>query len=89
MNTNREDSKKLIQVTPEELAHIGEGALAYIRQIDGRDAIRLLGNRTNVAPDAKLFCLYNANGSPVSISGTHEAAVGSAFEHELLPISVH
>ena len=33
--------------------------------------------------------LYNADGTPVSISGSKEAALGSAFEHELMAMSVH
>ncbi|NJM31539.1 MAG: DUF1150 family protein, partial [Rhizobiales bacterium] len=78
MNTNNEDIKKLATISPEELAHIGEGALAYIREIDGKDAIKMLGKRAAVPADAKLFCLFNANGSPISISGTHAAAIGSA-----------
>jgi hypothetical protein len=89
MNTNNEDIKKQIFVSPEELAHIGEGALAYIREIDSEDVAKMLGHRIVVPAGSKLFCLFNANGAPISISGTHAAAVGSALEHELLPISVH
>jgi hypothetical protein len=48
-----------------------------------------MGSDVKVEPKARLFALYHADGTPVSISGTHEAAVGSAFEHELLPMSVH
>jgi len=36
-----------------------------------------------------IFNLYNADGTPVSISGSKEAALGSAFEHELMAMSVH
>ena len=39
--------------------------------------------------ERRLFCLYSADGTPVSISGSREAALGSAFEHELMPMSVH
>jgi hypothetical protein len=53
------------------------------------EARRLLGGEAHVAPNAKLFCLYNATGTPISISGSREAALGSAFEHELMPMSVH
>jgi hypothetical protein len=87
MNTNND--KEAFEVSPEELAQIGNGALSYIREIEGRDVIRLVGPQARVKPDAKLFCLFNANGSPISISGTREAAVVSAGEHELVPISLH
>lgn len=86
---NTENAKKTLDVSQEDLARLGGGALAYIREIAGTEATRLLGNTPRVDPHAKLYCLYHADGSPVSISGTREAAVGSAFEHELMPMSVH
>ena len=86
---NAAETKKTLDISETDLARLGGGALAYIREIETREAIRLLGSQPTVAPDARLFCLYNADGSPVSISGSREAAIGSAFEHELLPMSVH
>jgi hypothetical protein len=86
---NTDDMKKTVELSPEDLAVLGEGALGYIREIEVQEAKRLLGGEARVAPNSKLFCLYNADGTPVSISGSREAAVGSAFEHELMPMSVH
>jgi hypothetical protein len=88
MNVNS-DNKPTLTISPEDLAQLGGGALGYIREIDGRAAIKMIGAGTAVPPDAKLFCLYGADGTPVSISGSIEAAIGSAYEHELLPMSVH
>ncbi len=87
MNTS--NNKEAFELSPEELAQLGNGALSYIREIEGRDVIRLVGAQARVAPDAKVFCLFNANGAPISISGTREAAADSAVEHELLAISLH
>ena len=81
--------KKTIELSPQDLAHLGEGDLGYIREIEQNEAQRLLGGEARVAPDSKLYCLYNADGTPVSISGSREAALGSAFEHELMAMSVH
>ena len=80
---------KEFQLSVEELAQLGNGVLSYIREVEGRDVIRMVGKQAKVPPDAKLFCLFNANGSPISISGTREAAVVSADEHELVTISLH
>jgi hypothetical protein len=85
MNTELKRS----DLSAQDLANLGEGTLAYIRQIGATDAVKLLGPRINVPKDARLYCLYAADGTPVSISGTHEAAVANAFEHELMPMSVH
>ena len=81
--------KKLQDISEQDLAHLGGGALAYIREIEAQEVTRLLGKKAAVAANAKMFCLYTADGSPISISGTREAAIGSAFEHELMPMSVH
>lgn len=86
---NTDDNRKNVELSPQDLATLGEGALGYIREIELREAQRLLGGQASVAPNSKLFCLYNADGTPVSISGSREAALGSAFEHELMAMSVH
>jgi hypothetical protein len=83
------DSKKTVELTAQDLALLGEGALGYIREIELQEARRLLGSQADVAPHARLYCLYGADGTPVSISGSKEAALGSAVEHELMPMSVH
>ena len=88
MKTN-ENTKKTVELTPQDLALLGEGDLGYIKEIEVQEARRLLGDQASVAPNSRLFCLYNADGTPVSISGSREAALGSAFEHELMPMSVH
>jgi hypothetical protein len=79
----------LATMTPAQFAALGGGALAYIKEIGGKDAVKLLGPAAAVPPEAKLFCLYNADGTPISISGSREAAVGSAFEHEMVAASLH
>ncbi len=81
--------KMLTVLTREQLARLGGGVLGYVREIGVKDAKALLGDGTSIPAKAKLFALYNADGTPVSISGTREAALGSAFEHELTPASVH
>jgi hypothetical protein len=88
MKTN-ESTKKTVELTPQDLALLGEGDLGYIREIEVQEAQRLLGDQANVVPNSRLYCLYNADGTPVSISGSREAALGSAFEHELMAMSVH
>jgi hypothetical protein len=88
MNTN-ETTKKIPELTPEDLAHLGGGALGYIREIELREAKKLLGGHAKVVGNARLFGLFHADGTPISISDSREGAVGSAAEHELMPMSVH
>ena len=82
--------EKLVpRISPQDLAHLGGGVLAYVREIEGDAARKLMGDRIALAPTARLFCLYNADGTPISISASHEAAISSAMEHELVAASVH
>ena len=83
------DNRKLVSVSPEELAQIGNGALSYIKEVEGRDVMQYLGPAAQVDPSDRLYCLFNANGAPISISGSREAAEVSANEHELIAASVH
>jgi hypothetical protein len=76
-------------ITSTELAHLGGGVLAYVRKIEAAAAAKLVGSQIQVPPNAELFCLYTASGSPISISANYEAALGSAMEHELIAASVH
>jgi len=76
-------------VSPEQLQAIGNGFLAYVKPIAVEDASKMVGGPVEAGPEGKLFALYNANGVPISISRSYEAAVGNAMEHELLPASLH
>lgn len=86
---NVDNTGKVLAISAEELAQIGNGALSYIKEVEGRDVIKMVGNSIQVAPDDKLYCLFNANGAPISVSGTREGAVSSAEEHELIPVTLH
>ncbi|MCB1378383.1 MAG: DUF1150 family protein [Alphaproteobacteria bacterium] len=84
-----QDTNKTLTLSEADLAQLGGGALAYIREIGGEEAMKLLGSEIVIAPRSRLFCLYHADGTPVSISDSREAALGSASEHELMAMSVH
>ena len=79
----------LSTLTPEQLASLGGGILGYVREIGSGDAKALLGGVVKLPNTLQLFCLYNADGTPISISASKEAAFGSALEHDLTPASVH
>lgn len=72
-----------------EFANLGGGAVGYIREIDSEQAGVLLGSASVLPQGARLFCLYNADGTPVSISGSREAALATAMSQDLHPMAVH
>lgn len=83
------EARKSPVISEIDFAKLGGGALGYVREIAIAEATRLLGEAPQMPPTGRMFALYHADGSPVSISPTREAAMGSAFEHELMPMSVH
>ncbi|MDP9137113.1 MAG: DUF1150 domain-containing protein [Pseudomonadota bacterium] len=85
MNT-AENRLKLSDV---EFARLGGGRMAYIREIGMDRASLLIGEGAMFPQGGKLFCLYGADGTPMAISATQEAAIANAFQHELLPMPVH
>ena len=83
------EQKHSIQISPEQLQAIGAGFLAYVKPIAPEDAARMLGQAVEAGPEGKLFALFQANGTPISISRSREAAIGDAMEHELVAASLH
>jgi len=86
MNTT---SDRKIEMSVDQLAQLGGGHMAYIREIDAEAASRALGQPVKLNRNQRLYCLYQADGTPIAISPTREAALASAMEHELLPMSIH
>ena len=83
------ETEKNFEIATEELAMLGNGALGYIREIEPDSAAKLLGPQINVPGDIRLYCLYGADGTPMSISASFEAAFAAARQHELTPVTVH
>lgn len=76
-------------MTPEALAHLGDGRLAYVKAIRSEDLPALFPQAPQVAPGMQLFALHAADGTPIMITDSREAAVANAWSHELEAVSVH
>ena len=76
-------------ISPEALAHLGDGQIAYVRAIRSEDVPTLFPQAPEIAPGLKLFALHAADGTPIMITDTREAAVANAWSNELQALSVH
>ena len=76
-------------ITQEALAHLGDGRLAYVKSINSEDVNKLFPQAPKIAPGIKLFVLHAANGTPIMLTDTREAAVANAWSQELETVSVH
>jgi hypothetical protein len=73
----------------ETFAGLGEGKLAYVREIRSEDLVELFPDAPPVVPGLKLWALSHANGRPILISDSREAAIANAVENDLTMVSVH
>lgn len=76
-------------VSPEALANLGEGLIAYVKPIKSEDVPGLFPQAPEIAPGLKLFALHAADGTPIMLTDSHESAVANAWSHELQAVSVH
>jgi len=80
---------KPIEITPEALAQLGDGEIAYLKTIRSEDAHTLFPQVPDIQPGLKLFALYAADGTPIMLTDSREAALANATQQELETVSVH
>lgn len=86
---NNDTTPRHPAISPEALAHLGDGRIAYVKAIRSEDLPALFPQAPQVAPGLQLFALHAADGTPIMITDSREAAVANAWSHELEAVSVH
>jgi hypothetical protein len=76
-------------ISPEALALLGGGKIAYVKSIRSEDVPILFPQAPQIAPGLKLFALHAADGTPIMLTDSREAAIANAWSHELETVSVH
>ena len=76
-------------VTQQQLADLGEGAIAYVREMDVDDLRGKFPGMPEMEPGTKLWALFGANGQPILLADGPEAALAGAFQNDLKPVSIH
>jgi hypothetical protein len=84
MNTER-----FRPISAEALAGLGGGKIAYIKAIRSEDVGALFPQAPQLAPGLKLFALHAADGTPIMVTDSREAALANAWDHQLETVSVH
>ena len=76
-------------ITQDALAHLGDGQLAYVKAIRSEDVAAMFPQAPQIAPGMMLFALHAADGTPIMLTDTREAALANAWSQELEAVSVH
>ena len=88
-NRTNEGNNTVSPVSPEALALIGGGRIAYVKAIRSEDVAKMFPQAPQIAPGMKLFSLHAADGTPIMLTDSREAAVANAWSQELEAVSVH
>lgn len=73
----------------DEFAHLGQGAIAYVKPIRSEEVPRLFPQAPAIQPGLDLFMLLGADGVPILLTDSKDAALANASEHQLQTVSVH
>ena len=86
-----EVTPRMPTISPEALAHLGDGRIAYVKTIRSEDVRALFPQveMPQIAPGQKLFALHAADGTPIMLTDSREAAIANAWSQELETVSVH
>lgn len=76
-------------LTQEQFAHLGDGAIAYVKEMRSEDVTRLFPQAPEIQPGLQLFALLSADGTPIVLTDTRDAAVANAWQNDLQTVSVH
>jgi len=72
-----------------ELANLGDGQVAYIKVLTSDQAREMFPTIEGLPNGIALFSLHGADGTPIALTDTIQAAVGHAMEDELAIAAVH
>jgi hypothetical protein len=76
-------------MTDQAFAVLGGGKIAYLKPIRSEDVHKLYPQAPELQPGMHLFALHAADGTPILVTDSREAAIANAMTHELETVSVH
>jgi hypothetical protein len=89
MTNNETNTYTTPKMSPEALALLGGGKIAYVKAVRSEDVPGLFPQVPQLEPGMRLFALHAADGTPMMLTDSREAAVASAWSQELETVSVH
>ncbi|TKT82642.1 DUF1150 family protein [Aquamicrobium sp. LC103] len=76
-------------LTQAEFAHLGEGSVAYVREMDSDDLRGKFPGIPEIAPATRLWAVFAADGRPILLTDERASAVAGALQNDLTPVSIH
>jgi hypothetical protein len=76
-------------LTPAEFAALGTGEVAYLKSMTSDELLRIFPQAPEIQSGLQLFALLSADGAPILVTDSREAATANAWEHDLRMVSLH
>jgi hypothetical protein len=76
-------------ISPQALALLGGGKIAYVKSVRSEDVQAMFPQAPQLQPGMQLFSLHAADGTPIMLTDSREAAIANAWSQELETVSVH
>ncbi|MHA1559517.1 MAG: DUF1150 family protein [Alphaproteobacteria bacterium] len=73
----------------ENFASLGGGEVAYVKPMTSEAFAMAFPNVADLAPGLSLWALLNADGTPIMVADSRDAAVQNAWENDLRTVSLH
>jgi hypothetical protein len=86
--TDRNGAAKA-QMSAEDFAVLGAGSLAYVKAARSEDIAFICPDAPMLAPGQDVYVLCAADGTPILVTDTRDAAVANAASEQLETVSVH
>jgi hypothetical protein len=77
------------KISPEALALLGGGKIAYVKPVRSEEVQAMFPQAPQLQPGMQLFALHAADGTPIMLTDSREAAIANAWSQELETVSVH
>jgi hypothetical protein len=88
-NTMTTNEVTIGKISPQALALLGGGKIAYVKSVRSEDVASMFPQAPQLQPGMQLFSLHAADGTPIMLTDSREAAIANAWSQELETVSVH
>lgn len=76
-------------ISVEDLARLGGGQVAYVKQVNGEQVRNLFPTLTGLPEGIDLYAVVGADGTPLGLTDSRDSAIASVLENNMEPVSVH
>lgn len=76
-------------ISADELEQLGGGEVAYIKTLTSEEANEIYPLDDTLPDGINIYALHAADGTPIALTDSMQAALGQAIDDELVVASVH